>query len=134
MFGMSEEVTQNFPNWRSFEERVFARFDAIDSSLRNLDSRVRDLDLRVQTLEARSLDTKPIWENALKEIADTRVEMREAIENLKSEIEKLRSETKAGTRRVEDKIDVLNHNILDVHADQRELERRVDRLESQPTR
>src|SRR5215210_5439880 len=116
---MSEEITQNMPDGRSFEERVFARFDALDAS-------VHDLDSRLQTLEARAYDTKPIWENALKEIADTRVEMREGFE-------KFRSDMEAGTRRVEHKIDILNQNILDVRADQRELEGRVNKLESQPT-
>ncbi len=52
---MSEEITQNMPNQngRSFEERVFARFDALDTSL-------REVDARLQKLEARAFDTKPI--------------------------------------------------------------------------
>ena len=116
---MSEEITQNMPDSSSFEERVFARFDALDAS-------IRDLDSRIQTLEARAYDTKPIWENALKEIADSRVEMHEGFE-------KLRSDMEMGTRRVEHKIDILNRNILDMRADQRELEGRVGKLESQPT-
>ena len=45
----------------SFEERVFARFDALDFTLKKLDA-------RLQKLEAKSLDTKPIWERALAEI------------------------------------------------------------------
>ena len=116
---MSDELTQNLPDARSFEERIFARFDALDTS-------IRDLDSRLQTLEARAYDTKPIWENALKEIADTRVEMREGLE-------KSRSDMEAGMRRLEHKIDILNQNILDVRADQRELEGRVNKIETQPT-
>jgi len=58
---MSEENTQNRNGGRSFEERVFARFDALDSTL-------KDLDARLQTLEAKSYDPKPIWERALAEI------------------------------------------------------------------
>jgi hypothetical protein len=67
---MSEENTQDIAgrDERSFEERVFARFDAQGVML-------RDLDTRLQRLEARSYDTKPIWEQALKEIADTRKEL-----------------------------------------------------------
>lgn len=43
---MSEESPQNMPgaNGRSFEERVFARFDAIDASLRDLDGRMQNLE------------------------------------------------------------------------------------------
>ena len=65
---MSEETTQNIDGSRSFEERVFARFDALDSS-------IRDLDVRLQKLEAHAYDTKPIREQALKETMETRREL-----------------------------------------------------------
>ncbi|HYG09527.1 MAG TPA: hypothetical protein VD835_06105 [Pyrinomonadaceae bacterium] len=74
---MSEETTQNIPDGdgRSFEERIFARFDALDSS-------VRDLDTRLQNLEARAYDTKPIWEQALKEIIETRRELSKRLDRI----------------------------------------------------
>jgi chromosome segregation ATPase len=65
---MNEEPTKNLPDKRSFEERVFARFDGIDT-------RLDTVDLRLETLESRSYDTKPIWENALRAIMDTRKEV-----------------------------------------------------------
>ena len=64
-------------NGRPFEERVFARFDAIDASL-------RDLDVRIQRLEARAYDTKPIWEQALKEIVDTRRELSKRLDRIEA--------------------------------------------------
>ena len=54
---MSEERTKDLNGKTSFEERVFARFDAMDA--------------RLQQLEAGSYDTKPIWEKALTAIAET---------------------------------------------------------------
>ncbi|HEX8652101.1 MAG TPA: hypothetical protein VF708_14770 [Pyrinomonadaceae bacterium] len=102
---MSEEKTEEKPDARSFEDRVFARFDA-------LDERLDGMDVRLQKLEAKQYDTKPIWERALAEIAETRNEMRE------------------GFQRVGDKIDILNKNILEIQADARSLERRVSKLES----
>jgi hypothetical protein len=60
---MNEEPTKGLPNSMSFEERVFARFDAVDA--------------RLTTLESRAYDTKPIWERALKAIMDTGLEMGE---------------------------------------------------------
>src|SRR5215471_5343567 len=60
---MNEEITREFPGNGSFAERVFARFDAIDA--------------RLEKLEARSYDTKPIWERALAEITATRSEVGE---------------------------------------------------------
>jgi chromosome segregation ATPase len=54
---MNEELTKEFPGKKSFEERVFARFDSVD--------------LRLGKLEERSYDTKPIWEQALTAIMET---------------------------------------------------------------
>ncbi len=102
---MSEETTQEQGDARSFEERIFARFDA-------LDKRLDGIDARIQRLEAKEYDTKPIWEQALAEIAGLGNEMRE------------------GLQRVGDKIDILNRNILEIQTDTRNLERRLSKLES----
>ncbi|HEX8632987.1 MAG TPA: hypothetical protein VF703_02430 [Pyrinomonadaceae bacterium] len=95
---MSEETTQNIldSDERSFEERVFARFDALDSS-------VRDIDTRLQKLEARAYDTKPIWEQALKEIVETRRELSKRLDR----IEAIAHETRADLRDAEDRIGKL---------------------------
>ena len=100
------------PDRRSFEERVFARFDALDAWLGRMDARLNDTGMRLEKLEAKSYDTKPVWERALAEIAETR------------------NELQTGLRRVERKIDVLNQNILEVRADLRDLDTRVEKLES----
>ncbi|MDX6405980.1 MAG: hypothetical protein QOH70_3435 [Blastocatellia bacterium] len=116
---MSEDRTRDFPDNRSFEERVFARFDAMDRRLGAmesrfdarfdaLDSRIQSLDLRVQALESKALDTKPIWERALAEIL----------------------EVKQGVQDLNRKIDVLNQDVLQVRADQRGVAKRMDALES----
>ena len=102
---MSEETTQNISDadGRSFEERVFARFDALDSRMRDLDSSVRDIDARLQKLEARAYDTKPIWEQALKEIVETRRELSKRLDR----IEAIAHETRADLRDAEDRIGKL---------------------------
>jgi chromosome segregation ATPase len=100
---MSEETTQNLPDGRSFEERVFARFDAIDTSLRELYTGMRDIDARIQVLEARAYDTKPIWEQALKEIVETRRELSRRLDRL----EAVAHETRADLRDAEDRIERL---------------------------
>jgi chromosome segregation ATPase len=91
---MSEEDTQNMNGRRSFEERVFARFDDLDSTL-------RDLDARLQKLEAKAYDTKPIWEQALKEIVETRRELSKRLDR----IEAIAHETRADLRDAEDRIE-----------------------------
>jgi hypothetical protein len=61
--GMNEEITRELPDNGSFAERIFARFDGIDA--------------RLEKLDARSYDTKPIWERALKAIMETSLEVGE---------------------------------------------------------
>ena len=110
---MSEETTQNISggDGRSFEERVFARFDAQDVML-------RDVDGRLQKLEARSYDTKPIWEQALKEIADTRKELVET-----------RRELVDTKRQLSRRLDRNESVILETRSDAHDIEDRVDGIE-----
>jgi chromosome segregation ATPase len=102
---MSEETTQNISDGdgRSFEERVFARFDALDSGLHNVHAELRDIDARLQKLEARAYDTKPIWEQALKEIVETRRDLSRRLDR----IEAIAHETRADLRDAEDRIGKL---------------------------
>ena len=59
--------TQNLPDARSFEERVFARFDTIDARFDAMETRFNAVEARLTTLEdkvdARLRETRPIWEN-----------------------------------------------------------------------
>jgi hypothetical protein len=103
---MSEEPTKDIPDGRSFEERVFARFDSIDARLQSFDSRLEALETQA---ERRALETKPIWERALAEILG----LRRSVEN------------------VERKIDVLSRDIVQVRADQSHADARLARLESE---
>jgi len=132
---MSEETTRDLSDKRSFEERVFARFDAIDARFgtvdarfdtmearfdamearfdarfSSIDARLDGLDTRVQSLEAKALDTKPIWEQALVEI----VEVKEGVYDIKR------------------KFEILTEDLIQVRADQRRVERRMETLESRP--
>ena len=105
---MSDETTRDMPraDGRSFEERVFARFDAIESRLGALE----------EQNERRAMETKPIWERALKEIMDTKKEIMDTRRELSKRLDRIESVT------------------LDNRADLRELEERVERLEPKPTR
>ena len=107
---MSEETTQNLPGGHSFEERVFARFDALDAHLGNIETRVSDIDARVQVLESRAYDTKPIWEQALKEIVETRKELVDTRRELSKRLDRIEAvvhETRADLRDAEDRIEQL---------------------------
>lgn len=121
---MSEDTTRDLSDNRSFEERVFGRFDATDARFDGMDrrfdgmnarfdtvdARFDGLDVRVQALESKALDTKPIWERALVEI----VEVKESIYDIKR------------------KFEIVTEDLLQMRADQRRVERRMDTLESRP--
>jgi hypothetical protein len=123
---MSENNTQETNQSRSFEERVFLRFDAVDARLEKVDARLEkvdgrldkvdmrldSLDGRVEKLEMKQYDTKPIWEQALAAIAETSVRMEQGFEQVKAEFGTLRHEIEHSLHGVERKIDALNHNIL----------------------
>jgi predicted RNase H-like nuclease (RuvC/YqgF family) len=55
--------------------------------------------------------------------------LRDEVTQLRGEVSQLRDDMNAAFRKVEDKIDVLNQNILGVSADYRDLKRRVENLE-----
>jgi hypothetical protein len=134
---MSEEHTEDLVDRRSFEERVFARFDALDSRFDAVELRLNSLELRFDAMESRpdamdsrllklevvserrSLETKPISERVLarieelqREFADFRVEVREAF------------------RDVSRKFGVLASDMIQLRANQTHIETRRDMLES----
>jgi len=112
---MAEEDTRDGIDTRSFEERVFARFDAIDTWRAVTDRRFDGIHARLQALELQSekreLETKPIWERALNEML----------------------EVKKGLSDLSRKIDVLSREMLTVKADQLRLDDRLGKLESKPS-
>ena len=97
------------PDGRSFEERVFARFDALDTRLQKLESEA----------ERRAIETKPIWERALAEILEVQQGLNE-----------FRSEVNNGLRDLSRKMGVLGNDMIQIRADQAHAESRLNNLES----
>ncbi|HEY0547729.1 MAG TPA: hypothetical protein VGC91_20270 [Pyrinomonadaceae bacterium] len=104
---MSEETTKD-QDGRSFEEKVLASVNSMLVTLTSFDSRLATLETH---LERQALETKPMWEKALAEIVETRTEMIQRFDNL------------------ERKLDVINKDMLQLRADQRHAESRLDKLE-----
>ena len=181
---MNEDRTKETNDSRSFQDRVFARFDTIDD-------RFERVEMRIGKLEDRQYDTKPIWERALAAIAETNKVMLAGFSDFRGQLESinarldamdgrfdamdarfdamdarfdamdarfdamdarfdtmdgkfrvlsdkvevgstaLQTEVENGLRGVERKIDVLNKNILDLQADQRYVDSRLEKIESQ---
>ncbi len=107
---MSEETTENLTS-----------DDKLDLLLRE----VRDLKQRIVALEAKSYDTRPIWEQALKEIMETRLETQEGFGLTNTRLEKIEKEMRLTNR----KFEVFTNEFLELRARQRDLEDRQDKME-----
>ena len=139
---MSDNTTRNLPDDRI--DTLVVLVQTMSTDLQDVRTDLRDVKARLGTLEQtvgeRLYDTRPIWERALAEIADTRSEMgevrseirevRSEMREVRSEIAEMRSEMKDGFKKVSVKMDLLNRDILEVRAENESLVRRVDKLES----
>ena len=170
---MSEDKTKEMNESRSFEERVFARFDAVDERFERIDERIEgrlvNVEIRISKLEERQYDTKPIWEQVLAAIVEinTRLDKMDArfdgidvrldkmdarfdgidvrldkmdarfdgidarLDKLDARFDKHDADLGNGFRSVERKMYVLNKYFLKTRADQRYLDDRLEKLESQ---
>ena len=109
---MSGDITQNFLNdkLQQILDRlggVETRLAGMDARLVDVDKHLADMDGRLEALEAKSYDTKPIWERALSEL----MEINSRLDGLDL------------------RFSVLNDDVLHTRADQRKLEKRVSTLE-----
>src|SRR5438874_5184661 len=100
---MNEEPTRNLSDHRSFEDRIFARFDSIDARFSQIDQRFDTVDARLEKLESRNYDTKPIWERALAEITETRAQMNVRFGTIEKKVQSI--ETKVAA--IATKVDVI---------------------------
>jgi archaellum component FlaC len=137
---MSEDRTRELPDSTRFEQRLFARLDAmearfearfraIDARFDAVDERLNGLDNRVQALEAKALDTKPIWENALTEI----FAVKQSIEAVKQRVEEVKQsveDVKGRVENIESKFDILIIDMMQLRGDQRGIGKRMEALES----
>ena len=126
---------------------------SLSIEVQSLSSDVHEVKARLEALEKtvteRSFETKPIWERALAEIAATRAELKAEIAETKAELKaeiaeakaeiraeiaeakaELRAEMRDGFRKLALKIELLNEDSLTLRADHKQLDRRVEGLES----
>ncbi len=109
---MSEDRIAN-QDGRSFEERVFARFDALDTRLTTLEDKV----------DRRLKETRPIWEQVLERL--------NKVEERFSQVEEKLSQVDDSLRRVGRKFDMVAKDMMQLREDQLWIERRVDKLEAE---
>ena len=110
---MSEETTQHIPDGRSFEERVFAQFDALAASIRGLDARLTSLEEKV---DQRLKETRPIWEQVLARLDS----FEKRFERIEKSVDNLNR-----------KFRIFYEDILAWQNRQDDMEERVSKLESE---
>jgi F0F1-type ATP synthase membrane subunit b/b' len=134
---MSDDLTERLPGGQD-SDRISALIGAVESMGADFHEVKVQLEALQKTVNDRLYDTKPIWERALAEIADTRAELKTQIADTRAELKteiaetraELRSEMRDGFRMLGSKMDVLNEDVLTVRAEQRLLGKRVQDLES----
>ncbi len=106
---MNEDPTKQLPD--SALQQILARLDTINARLTTLEEKA----------DARKYETKPIWERALQEIAETRLEMREGFEKLEGRFDLL-----------EEKLEVLADDVITLRVKHKRLALRVREIETAP--
>lgn len=99
-----------------------------DDLLRLILSRLDSMDQRVATLEAKSSDTKPIWEQALAGIMELRQEMvvvNQRLSLIESRLEKMEK----NYRWLGNKVDLFNQELIEQRDVYRHFEERLTELE-----
>ena len=124
---MSDNPTPEVPDSRSFEDRVFARFDALDGRMDRMEARMDRFETRLES-KVGAIDSRL---TALEEKVDLRLrETRPIWEAVQARLESIEKEVKTVGR----KVMVLHEDNLLIRTNHRELFQRVEKLESQSTR
>jgi tetrahydromethanopterin S-methyltransferase subunit G len=121
---MNEDTTQSM---------IATRFDQVINAIQQVDTRVQSLESGFQALdekvEQRLHDTRPIWE-----AVQSRLDGIDArLKSVELEIAQLRADTSTGFRAVDRKIGILSKNMIDMTADIRKLQDRIEKIESPPS-
>jgi len=126
---MSDNPTRETPDSRSFEERVFARFDALDARIDRIETKVDALDARLSRVEVK-VDALDGRLTALEEKVDSRLrETRPIWEAMQVDLTKVQGDVKE----IKYTLKAMHKEMLRVRTDQVELDERVEKLESRHT-
>lgn len=151
---MSDNLTKGVGDPRSFEERVFARFDAMDNRVEDgfarIDMRLGKIEVRLEKVETRldgletrldgletrldGLETRiaTIEENAGARFAlvDVRLgKLEQIVDKRLLETRPIWEGVQFELRRINARLDQFVHEIFDLRADQSVLRKRIDALE-----
>ena len=128
---MSEESTQNLP--QDGVRLILARLDSIDTRLSNVENRLSNVESRLTALEdkvdRRLQETRPIWEQVLVRLDGVEGQL----VSFGGRLDGFEEELRSSLRRFDRQVGLLVEDVMQVRADQRDLDRRMDKLESKMT-
>src|SRR4030095_8185807 len=101
---MSEDKTAETRDSRSFEERVFARFDVVEGRLSNVE-------IRIGKQEDRQYDNKPILEQALAASTENNQGMREEFDETNQRFQEAFDEIAKTNQQMREGFDETNQRI-----------------------
>jgi chromosome segregation ATPase len=141
---MSKDLTQKLNG--TLEDKV----DRLITAVQSMDSRLGSLEIKVGSLETkvdqRLRDTLPIWEavqaqlaeireslqrqgESLQRLAESQQRLQEDMNGLRAEVASLRADTEKGFRTFDRRMERQIGEFEKLHAYQRDLEDRVDKIE-----
>jgi septation ring formation regulator EzrA len=112
---MADDQTQTLNGDETPEQRILSRLDAIDARLTSLEAKA----------EERARDTRPLFEQAIKEMQQTRAELGNRFDRFETEI---RRELRTFAKR----LDVFAIELNKTQAELRDIDERLAVLEQKP--
>lgn len=145
---MNNDTTQNLPNSPSFEDRVFARFDALDARMEERFARMEERQERMEERQERMEERQERME-AREERTEARLERMETrLDGIDQRLEALENkaydtkpiweralaeilELRENVHTLDRKFNVLTRDSIALRSDQSRLEDRMDKLDAE---
>ncbi|MBX3280711.1 MAG: hypothetical protein KF868_22165 [Acidobacteria bacterium] len=116
------DPTQTLSDDETPEQRILSRLDAIDARLAALEAKA----------EERSRDTRPLFEQAIKEMQQTRETLGVRLEQLEEKMNSRFDDLEIRAQKTHNLIETLSGDVLDVRVELRIAQKRIARLEDNP--
>ncbi len=122
---LDKEPTADLGGSRSFEERVFARFDAMDARFAAIEARFDSVDARLDSMDARLTGL----EGRMSSVEDRLFRLEDKVERRLQETRPIWEAVQEQLERLSAKLDIVLRDIYEIRADVSRLDRRVTSLE-----
>ena len=126
---LDQKIEQRLHDTRPMWEALQHRMDDLQQRMEQLQQKSEHLEQRIGEMDQR-------MQAELKEVNRQIAELRGEIDGLRSELHQeagsIRTEAASAYRAVERKIGILSKNLVDMTADIREIQDRLERLETNP--